>query len=505
MWLLPRFRAAPRRRVRALRQPAVAGDDRRRPGRLHRAAPRSPGRSLNYVAAARAAGADGRRADAARAGAGAPRRSSRCCCWPTPGWQSLQRRRRDAAADAGRPGRQRLLRHHRAGRRAGAAGWRARSCSARGSLELARQQAQLNRPRDRGAEDGVLVVDRARPGARRQPGGAPPARAEGMSRPRAVPAARRRRPGRRWCDAVERAFADGAWPEAGRDVAARSSSPARTRDAARARPLHARSASRRRARSSACCSSRTCANVQARIRTEKLAAMGRVSAGIAHEIRNPLAAIAQANALLAEDADRPGAAPADAHGDRQRRAAEAHRRRRDGGGARRGAATCGAIDATAQVAAVVRRMGARRAACALGERQRAAASSCRPSRSACCSTPSTCAACSSTCSTTRCRYASERAGRDPGAADARDDAPARCLQRLRATARRSRPTSSAICSSPSSRRAAAAPGWACTFAASCASATARASTTSAARSPRRAGAQRVRRRFMRARRPRLTQ
>jgi two-component system sensor histidine kinase PilS (NtrC family) len=34
--------------------------------------------------------------------------------------------------------------------------------------------------------------------------------------------------------------------------------------------------------------------------------MGRVSAGIAHEIRNPLAAIAQANALLAEDADTAG-------------------------------------------------------------------------------------------------------------------------------------------------------------------------------------------------------
>ena len=39
----------------------------------------------------------------------------------------------------------------------------------------------------------------------------------------------------------------------------------------------------------------------ARSRQEKLAAMGRVSAGIAHEIRNPLAAIAQANALIAED------------------------------------------------------------------------------------------------------------------------------------------------------------------------------------------------------------
>ena len=38
------------------------------------------------------------------------------------------------------------------------------------------------------------------------------------------------------------------------------------------------------------------------MRQEKLAAMGRVSAGIAHEIRNPLAAIAQANALLLEDA-----------------------------------------------------------------------------------------------------------------------------------------------------------------------------------------------------------
>ncbi len=45
--------------------------------------------------------------------------------------------------------------------------------------------------------------------------------------------------------------------------------------------------------------------LEARMRTERLASMGRMSTAVAHEIRNPLAAITQANALLDEDLTEP--------------------------------------------------------------------------------------------------------------------------------------------------------------------------------------------------------
>ncbi|MBI5721782.1 MAG: PAS domain-containing protein [Burkholderiales bacterium] len=193
--------------------------------------------------------------------------------------------------------------------------------AARGSLELARQQAQLNRLVIEEMADGVLVVDRGL----RVRAANPAARSllvdEGLAPPAPFGLAERAA-WRVLHDEVEHVFrradplavpghAATPWPEAGRDVVVRF--PNGLARALRVRVRFMRSSALDAPDDSA----PTAADIpdepfvvllledvrtaQARLRQEKLAAMGRVSAGIAHEIRNPLAAIAQANALLLED------------------------------------------------------------------------------------------------------------------------------------------------------------------------------------------------------------
>ncbi|WP_236675072.1 ATP-binding protein [Piscinibacter sp. HJYY11] len=174
--------------------------------------------------------------------------------------------------------------------------------TAKGSLELARQQAQLNRLVIEEMQEGVLVVDRRGRVRAANPAARLLLAPEGMCRE----APFQMRNVEAWGSlvaAVERAFAEAAWPEAGRDVVLNfESAPART--------LRVRMRFTRRREPQA--TEELCVlfledvrSMQARTRQEKLAAMGRISAGIAHEIRNPLAAISQANALMAEDATTP--------------------------------------------------------------------------------------------------------------------------------------------------------------------------------------------------------
>jgi len=164
--------------------------------------------------------------------------------------------------------------------------------AARGSLALARQQELLNRLVIDEMQEGVLVVDRRgrvramNPAARTLLGAASgelswQLRGRGDWRPLVL--------------ALEQAYIDSRAGEV--DVAL-------PLDSGIARSLRLRLRfTRQREGSEELCVLFLEDNREllARTRQEKLAAMGRVSAGIAHEIRNPLAAIAQANALIAED------------------------------------------------------------------------------------------------------------------------------------------------------------------------------------------------------------
>ena len=187
--------------------------------------------------------------------------------------------------------------------------------AARGSLELARQQAQLNRLVIEEMADGVLVIDRRLLVRAANPAARALLVAEGLSPP--APFGLDRSPA--WSvllRAAEQALQGGQWPEAGEDVTL-SFGNGHTRTlrmrvrfmrarASNAAPPDAPDAPRDQSTEpAAVLLLEDVRTLQARIRQEKLAAMGRVSAGIAHEIRNPLAAIAQANALLLEDLQAP--------------------------------------------------------------------------------------------------------------------------------------------------------------------------------------------------------
>ncbi len=176
--------------------------------------------------------------------------------------------------------------------------------TARSSLEMARQQTLLNRLVIEEMADGVLVVDRQgrvraiNPAARGLLG-------QG-GRTLQVQALLGDQAGLQpLVQALQSAYLQGGWPALARELRIEVGG-------GETRSLQVRARFTRRGgigANDATPPEDICVlfledsrAVQARARQDKLAAMGRMSAGIAHELRNPLAAIAQANALMLEDA-----------------------------------------------------------------------------------------------------------------------------------------------------------------------------------------------------------
>lgn len=194
----------------------------------------------------------------------------------------------------------------------------------RDNLEIARQQATLNRLVMQEMQEGVVVVDRQGKVRAANPA------AQQLLRLHSVEERVTRLKDRDdWLPlvhAIDEAFDDSSaewkkgWPQEGKLIqlaatasvgpAVDSSVTSLNGESAQKRQLHLRM--RFTHRQEGDLQEDFCVlfledmkTLQARLRQEKLAAMGRVSAGIAHEIRNPLAAIAQANALMSEDAQTP--------------------------------------------------------------------------------------------------------------------------------------------------------------------------------------------------------
>lgn len=174
--------------------------------------------------------------------------------------------------------------------------------TARSSLEMARQQTLLNRLVIEEMTEGVLVLDRL--GRLRAINPAARALLGKLTNDLTLPSPLANHPGLHVLQvALAAAYSEGSWPASAREFTLDPGDGSLRSLQVRARFTRRGGITTDDTPPEDICvlfleDTRT---LQARARQDKLAAMGRMSAGIAHEIRNPLAAISQANALLLED------------------------------------------------------------------------------------------------------------------------------------------------------------------------------------------------------------